>query len=123
MGCIPSCPAGEVAVELDPPENWKQCKKCEVDNCSICSTVKTCLSCENGYYIQPTVSPLKNSCVESCNSDQFVNVATQTCEKCSIRFGEDCLSCSQTRCNNCTDGNNIWPDQSCKPDCPYNFDT
>lgn len=129
-GCLPSCPSGETSIDLNPKQPYKKCVQCQVNFCKVCSSVETCLTCQNGYYIQPaTQSETSNKCVDKCKSTQFINFATNTCENCSYksnraeRFGAHCLTCNSQSCLSCTSGKYIQPDQTCKATCPYNYDT
>ncbi|EAR95046.2 TNFR/NGFR cysteine-rich region family protein (macronuclear) [Tetrahymena thermophila SB210] len=129
--CISQCPIGTYSSTVT---NNNQCLPCN-SSCKTCSGPNStdCLSCSSPNYLQP----LQNSCVSSCNSNQFADNTLLkcincdiTCTKCSGPNNNQCLKCSgsyyfdstATKCvKTCPDGtypnssNNIC--SSCNSNC------
>lgn len=128
IGCGP-CARGELAIDISG-QNFKDCVSCGLGNCGVCSRVFFCTQCDSGLFIQPSTNdPLMNSCVATCRSDHYLNPINNTCEKCSLLFGINCLTCTQTSCNSCSPGLElkIWPfatlDGICNLNCPLYYYT
>ena len=75
---------------------------CSVDNASTCTVAQqvpsagNCTSCDT---LNVT------ACNTTCN-DWYYNTTANTCMSCSVRYGADCIQCSETACTMCAFSSN-----------------
>lgn len=76
--CIDDCPSG--FVKLD-----EQCVPCGDSNCVVCSSlnVNTCKECKDNLLL------FNKKCVEECPEGYFINIETNSCDKCD----DTCKTC------------------------------
>jgi hypothetical protein len=111
--CDTKCPSGHFIDKSN--ESSPTCKNC-ITNCQQCNDQKTCLKCNNGFYLQ------NNSCVSAC--DQGYRLSGDKCIPCTATCDtdENCATCTETACLTCK-----WPlyhhpeDKACLKQCPEGY--
>ena len=105
--CISSCPL----FTFPDKNNGNKCVKC-LDDCEICSDLKSCAKCKTKYLHQ-------NICVDDCPNETYAEVNTNICIPCNSK--NNCKTCSSAvSCISCKD-NYFLKDQNCLENCPNNF--
>ena len=116
-----------------------KCKKCEIQNCAVCTSADTCLACSNSKKLiltpVPTCSEIQcelRNCELCAYSDPNVGYHCLRCSQGSISFNEnrdECLksripnceiaaSIETTECSLCREGFNIAGNGQCQADQP-----
>ncbi|KAL4435523.1 hypothetical protein ABPG74_020299 [Tetrahymena malaccensis] len=106
--CIPKCPDGFYSDIQN-----QVCIPCTQSECKICNSSKdVCASCKDTFYVD--VNAYK--CVDNCSNTQYTDQGY--CKNCSQQY-QNCLSCDQYKCIQCTSSLVLSVDQKqCLNKCP-----